>query len=150
MFVLLHLPCLSHVHTCCSFYANSFIDTCVSQSSQLCWYFELHINEFLEPSHSATSAAAPPPSPSSTVLRPHLRVGWADFQLFSPYPTSNGQRTTSGGIGDDFASVGFDGEQVWLGGHSFKSSSSEKYGRLRKQVRIECVYAASSQHTWLL
>ena len=140
-----------YVYTkCSSFYVNSFIDTttsepsasqsctCTSQSSasesgQLRWYFELHINELLEPSHSSTSAV--PPSPSSATLRPHLRVGWADFQLFSPHPLSNGQRTTSGGIGDDFASVGFDGEQVWFGGHAFRSSSSRKYGRLRKQVQ---------------
>lgn len=118
----------------CSWYANSFLDTLTSQSNQLCWYFEVHINEVPDISHSATFPT-PPSSPTSTsTLRPHLRVGWADFELFSPYPASNGQLTTSGGIGDDYASVGFDGEQLWLGGQSFKPSSSNKFGRLRKQV----------------
>ena len=132
-----------HMHTCihihCSYYANVFIDTCTSQPGQRHWYFELHINAFSEPSHSATSAA-PPPSPSSTVLQPHLRVGWADFQLFSPHPISNGRRTTSGGVGDDFASVGFDGKEVWLGGHSFRSSSPKKIGRLHKQVSCQLTH----------
>ena len=54
----------------------------------------------------------------------HLRVGWADYQQFNPHPSSTGKTTTSGGIGDDLRSIGFDGVNMWIGGHSFSSLPS--------------------------
>lgn len=69
-----------------------------------CWYYEVHVKQ---------------PCTLS-----HLRVGWADFQLFSPHPSSTGDSTVSGGLGDDMCSVGFDGSQLWMAGQSYGSSSS--------------------------
>ncbi len=46
---------------------------------------------------------------------------------------SNGHRLIEGGIGDDFASVGFDGKHIWLGGEKFSPNTYSKSPRLHKQ-----------------
>ena len=52
---------------------------------------------------------------------------------------SNSHCVSGGSIGDDFASIGFDGKDIWLGGNHFSGnshqtvSSSPKVPRLSRQ-----------------
>lgn len=82
-----------------SLHANVFIDNNRMARAGHRWYYEVHIQ--------------------LPCTLSHLRVGWAEYQLFSPYPGSTGKTTTSGGLGDDLRSIGFDGDNMWIGGNSY-------------------------------
>ena len=46
---------------------------------------------------------------------------------------SNGKDIADGGIGDDFTSVGFDGEYLWIGGSRFSVKKGSKSPRIVRQ-----------------
>ncbi len=87
------------------------------------WYYEVEITQLM----------------MRTGRQPHFRVGWSNAALFSPRPTSNSFVTTSGGIGDDVFSIGFDGVACWVGGHRLEPSceggGAKKLER-QKSVRV--------------
>ena len=86
------------------------------------WYFEVEITQL-----------AP-----KTNRQPHFRVGWAHVSHFNPRPTSNSLITTSGGVGDDMFSLGYDGLNFWVGGHKLEPFWEQDSGRrLRRQQSIQ-------------
>ena len=67
------------------------------------WYFEAEVEHIEAPKNSTT--------------QPYLRVGWANTIGFRPFPGS-GDGWGCGGVGDDFYSYGFDGQNIWYAGKS--------------------------------
>ena len=62
-----------------------------------------------------------------------LRVGWANAEGFKPFFGAGGMHLP-GSIGDDYSSVGFDGQRIWVGGHSIDCTEKPERNRLVKQA----------------
>ncbi len=84
------------------------------------WYYEVQLTQLL---------------PEATINESHFRVGWAHPHYFQPHPSSSGCGTTEGGVGDDVFSIGFDGRNYWVGGHSLAPPTT------RRLVRQSCSIA---------
>ena len=94
-----------------------FLGVCEGAASYPRWYFEMAV---LSAPHQRSSAS-------------FFRVGWANIDGFKPFFGGGGSHCY-GGVGDDFSSVGFDGEKIWVGGHSVQCSFARKRKSLVKQV----------------
>jgi ryanodine receptor 2 len=62
-----------------------------------------------------------------------LRVGWANTEGFKPFFGTGGLNLL-GSIGDDLSSIGFDGQRIWVGGHSVACTMKPERKRLVKQA----------------
>ena len=62
------------------------------------WYYEVVIDHLQQVTHQT----------------PHVRIGWANTEGFSPYP-GGGYGWGANGVGDDIFSYGFDSMNLWTG-----------------------------------
>ena len=83
------------------------------------WYFEVKVTQVL---------------PQATINSPYFRVGWAHPYHFQPHPSASGRGVTDGGVGDDVFSIGFDGRNFWVGGHSLAPPTTRRLVRQSESI----------------
>ncbi|OQV16827.1 Ryanodine receptor [Hypsibius exemplaris] len=96
--LLLQTKLVDHVS---SMHPNIYVGFTEGSAMFKKWYFEAIIDH-VEPV-------------SNTI--PHIRVGWANTDGYTPYP-GGGERWGANGLGDCMFSFGFDGTNIWTGGQS--------------------------------
>ena len=102
-----------------SVHPNIYIGVAESSGTYRKWYFEAIIDHISAASH----------------LEPHLRIGWANTNSYTPYPGS-GSRWGANGLGDDLSSWAFDGTRIWTGGRETTVRTTEDH--LQKGDIIGC------------